>query len=138
LLLTSFLIARTALAQPIATDTTFAKIDTGAVRGVVVEGTISFKGIPYAAPSVGELRWRVPQPVKPWQDVLSADKFGPACMQADNVPKSEDCLTLNVWRPAAASASPLPVIVWIHGARWCTAALPSILSTPWPLRAWCW
>jgi para-nitrobenzyl esterase len=98
-----------------ATDTTFAKIDTGAVRGVAVEGTVSFKGIPYAAPPVGELRWRVPQLVKPWQGELAVDKFGPACMQADNVPKSEDCLTLNVWRTAAASASPLPVMVWIHG-----------------------
>ena len=98
-----------------ATDTTLAKIDTGAVRGVAVEGTVSFKGIPFAAPPVGELRWRVPQLVKPWQGELAVDKFGPACMQADNVPKSEDCLTLNVWRTTAASASPLPVMVWIHG-----------------------
>ena len=74
----------------------------------------TFKGIPYAAPPVGELRWRMPQPVKPWPGIFSAGKFGPACMQPDNVPKSEDCLTLNVWRPADA-AEPLPVMVWIYG-----------------------
>jgi para-nitrobenzyl esterase len=56
----------------------------------------------------------MPQPVGPWQGVLSADKFGPACMQIDDVPKSEDCLTINVWRPAAAPR-PLLVMVWIHG-----------------------
>ena len=55
----------------------------------------------------------MPQPVKPWTGVLDASAFGPACMQTDDVPKSEDCLTLNVWRPAAASDAPLPVMVWI-------------------------
>ena len=89
-----------AVAQPATSDPTFVKIDSGYVRGVVVGDVASFRGIPYAAPPVGEMRWRMPQPVKPWKGVLSADKFGPACMQPDDMPKSEDCLTLNVWRPA--------------------------------------
>ena len=103
-----------AAAQHEANDPSLIKIDSGAVRGAAAGGVVSFKGIPYAAPPVGELRWRMPQPVRPWQGVLSVDKFGPACMQADDVPKSEDCLTLNVWRPAG-SAGPLPVMVWIYG-----------------------
>ena len=103
-----------AAAQPDANDPTLIKIDSGVVRGSAAGGVISFKSIPYAAPPVGDLRWRMPQPVKPWQGVLPADKFGPACMQADDVPQSEDCLTLNVWRPTG-STGPLPVMVWIYG-----------------------
>jgi Carboxylesterase family len=64
-----------AIAQP-ATDPTMVKIDSGAIRGVAANGVISFRGIPYAAPPVGVLRWRVPQPAKLWQGVQSADKFG--------------------------------------------------------------
>ena len=103
-----------AVAQPATSDPTFVKIDSGYVRGVVVGDVASFRGIPYAAPPVGEMRWRMPQPVKPWKGVLSADKFGPACMQPDDMPKSEDCLTLNVWRPENSDAA-LPVMVWIYG-----------------------
>jgi para-nitrobenzyl esterase len=62
-----------------------------------------------------KLRWRVPQPAKPWADVLDASAFGCTCMQTDNLPKSEDCLTLNVWQPATASNAPLPVMMWIYG-----------------------
>lgn len=91
------------------------RIDAGDIRGVTSDGVDSFKGIPYAAPPTGTLRWRTPQLAKPWQGVLFAQEFGPACMQADNVPKSEDCLTLNVWRPAGRSTTPLPVMVWIYG-----------------------
>ena len=96
-------------------DATHVVIDSGPVSGVEANGVISFKGIPYAAPPVGKLRWRVPQPVKPWAAMLDARAFGPACMQTDDIPKSEDCLTLNVWRPATTSNAPLPVMVWIHG-----------------------
>jgi para-nitrobenzyl esterase len=103
-----------AAAQPAAADPTLVKIDSGAVRGVAAGGVISFKGIPYAEPPVGPLRWRAPQPAKLWQGVRAATQFGPSCMQPDDVPKSEACLTLNIWRPAA-SAAPLPVMVWIHG-----------------------
>jgi len=97
-----------------SSDPTLVVTDLGRVRGVTANGVVSFKGIPYAAPPVGELRWRVPQPARPWQGDRVADRFGPACMQTDDVPKAEDCLTLNVWRPAAATA-PLPVMVWIYG-----------------------
>jgi len=96
-------------------DPVVVQTESGSVRGIASGDVISWKGIPYAAPPVGDLRWRVPQPVKPWQGVLSAAKFGPSCVQADNVPKSEDCLTLNVWRPAAPSTAPLPVMAWIYG-----------------------
>jgi para-nitrobenzyl esterase len=114
LVVIAFAAAAMAVAQPEVPDPTVVRIDSGTMRGVTAGDVISFKGIPYAAPPVGDLRWRLPQPVRPWQDVLSADTFGPVCMQADEVPKSEDCLTLNVWRPAAAPR-PLPVMVWIHG-----------------------
>jgi para-nitrobenzyl esterase len=81
---------------------------------VAASGIISFRGIPYARPPVGALRWRPPQPAKHWRGVRDATKFGPECMQTDDVPKSEDCLTLNVWRPGDAKG-PMPVMVWIYG-----------------------
>ncbi|MDI7860535.1 carboxylesterase family protein [Rhizobiaceae bacterium n13] len=97
-------------------DPTDVTIDSGAIKGIVEDGVYSFKGIPYAAPPLGILRWRVPQSVVAWEGVRLVDAFGPACMQADNIPRSEDCLTLNVWRPIArASNAPLPVMVWIYG-----------------------
>lgn len=88
--------------------------ESGAVRGVMGNGLMSWKGIPYAAPPVGELRWRTPQPVNAWSGVRDANQLGPACLQTDDVVKSEDCLTLNVWRPASGGQS-LPVMVWFHG-----------------------
>lgn len=102
------------------------RVDGGELQGVVDDGVVSFKGIPFAAPPVGELRWRPPQPAARWTDVRQAAEFGADCMQgrfgpppaagapAARVP-SEDCLFLNVWRPADASARKLPVMVWIHG-----------------------
>ena len=91
------------------------RIDSGQVRGVEADGVVSFRGIPYAAPPVGKLRWREPQPAQHWSGVRDATKFGPECMQTtDEVPKSESCLTLNVLRPAT-SAKALPVMVWIYG-----------------------
>ena len=96
----------------------------------MVEGTTSadgkvqiFKGIPYAAPPVGDLRWREPQPAAAWEGVRRATEFGARCMQArvyndmvfrDKGP-SEDCLHLNVWTPAAKPGAKLPVMVWIYG-----------------------
>jgi para-nitrobenzyl esterase len=97
-----------------AGDPTVVKTESGIVRGAEARRVISWKGIPYAAPPVGNLRWRDPQPAAAWSQVLDAKQFGPACMQTDKVAKSEDCLTLNVWRPANAT-EPLPVMVWIHG-----------------------
>ena len=105
---------RPAFAQP-TVDPLIAMVEGGSVGGVAAGDVISWKGIPYAAPPVGDRRWRVPQPVEAWAGVRESNRFGPACMQTDNVPKSEDCLTLNVWRPARSSAKPLPVMVWIHG-----------------------
>ncbi len=90
-------------------------LDTGQVRGSVEGEVESFRGIPFAAPPVGSLRWRAPQPPVPWAGIRDASAFGPACTQADDVLQSEDCLTLNVWRPAGASDKPLPVMVWIYG-----------------------
>ncbi len=99
------------------------KTTSGAVQGTTVrDGAIRvFKGIPYAAPPVGELRWQAPRPAVSWQGVRDASRFGPACLQGrvfgdisfEDV--SEDCLTLNIWTPAKSGADRLPVMVWIHG-----------------------
>ena len=104
------------------------RVESGELQGVVDDGVVSFKGIPFAAPPVGDLRWRPPQPAAPWTGVRQAAEFGADCMQgrfgpppaapgapAARVP-SEDCLFLNVWRPAsAAPGAKLPVMVWIYG-----------------------
>ncbi len=98
----------------------------GAVRGVTQGEVIEYKGIPYAAPPVGELRWRAPQPPAARDALLLADSYGERCMQrpvpengfqqkeAFTQPESEDCLYLNIYRPANAQAN-LPVMVWIPG-----------------------
>lgn len=109
------------------------RIDAGQLRGERAGDVIRFKGIPFAAPPVGPLRWRAPQPVVPWSGVREANTFGNACLQPPQrtpgdglpVPMSEDCLYLNVWRPAGA-AGRLPVMVWIHGGSLVTgtASLP--------------
>jgi para-nitrobenzyl esterase len=85
------------------------KVTGGQLQGVVVDGVASFKGIPFAAPPVGDLRWKPPQPAKGWAGIKKADAFGPACMQAANsqgntAPVSEDCLYLNVWTPATKAS----------------------------------
>lgn len=111
-------VAQTAERRPVV------RTDAGALAGVAAEGVESFKGIPFAAPPVGALRWRAPQPVTPWKGVRDAARFGDDCMQEPfpgiaaplGAPLSENCLFLNVWRPAGAAAGKrLPVMVWIHG-----------------------
>jgi para-nitrobenzyl esterase len=110
--LASLVVAFTA-ASP--ADSQLARIDSGIVEGVAAGGVVSFKGIPYAAPPVGRLRWRPPQPVAPWTGIRRAVRFGPSCMQPDLPDVSEDCLSINVWRPATAATRLRPVLVWIHG-----------------------
>ena len=77
----------------------------------------AYKGIPYAAPPVGDLRWKAPQPVKPWNGIRVATAFSANCPQMPVTPgpQSEDCLTLNVWTPAKRPAGRMPVMVWFHG-----------------------
>lgn len=100
-----------------------AKLDSGMIQGSVTDGVIAYKGIPFAAPPVGPLRWRAPQPVKPWAGVKQTTAYAPDCMQvvspggpmALGTTPAEDCLYANVWLPADKGAGRLPVLVWIYG-----------------------
>jgi para-nitrobenzyl esterase len=100
------------------------RVEGGLISGATADGVSSFKGIPYAAPPVGELRWKAPQAVPAWDGVRECTAFGPQCPQAPypqgslyySPPQkqSEDCLYLNVWS-AAKEGEKRPVMVWIHG-----------------------
>ncbi len=106
------------------------RTDSGLVAGVAGKdgSVVAYKGIPYAAPPVGDLRWRAPRPPASWQGVRKAEKMGPSCMQTltgksfplteEYFPQnevSEDCLYLNVWAGSKAAGAKRPVLVWLHG-----------------------
>lgn len=98
------------------------RIESGAISGVPTSspGIYVFKGVPYAAPPIGRLRWRPPQPVAQWEGVRKADQFASPCVQPLRTDPlktrgNEDCLYLNVWTPAKSAADRLAVMVWIHG-----------------------
>lgn len=115
-LVASCLMAFSAHAEQPAQPSGTVRVTGGDIVGARAGVLNTFLGIPFAAPPVGNLRWRAPQDVVPWTGVRQARSFAPACAQTvDWVPnpKSEDCLYLNVWAPAKAAR--LPVLVWIHG-----------------------
>jgi para-nitrobenzyl esterase len=106
-------------------------MDSGLISGVALPSRVrTFKGIPFAAPPVGHLRWRAPQPVVRWDGVRKAEQFASPCMQrpapqrqpvnvtidlSDSPKPSEDCLFLNVWTEADRANERRPVMVWIYG-----------------------
>ncbi|MGW7684099.1 carboxylesterase/lipase family protein [Kribbella sp. NPDC054772] len=105
--------ARTSSTDPVVAT------GNGVVRGLTVDGTSAFRGLPYAAPPTGNLRWRAPQAAASWRGVRDATSYAPGCPQAPGIAPpgqlQEDCLYLNVQTPAVHSATKRPVLVWIHG-----------------------
>lgn len=109
--------------QTVSTSLLKVKVENGMLEGVSESGVSIFRGIPYAKPPVGDLRWKEPQPLPNWSGIKKADKFGPRPMQkyiftdmkfrSDSV--SEDCLYLNVWTPAKSTKDKLPVLVYFYG-----------------------
>ncbi|MCL2897315.1 carboxylesterase/lipase family protein [Brenneria tiliae] len=121
-LLAAGLLLLSAASQAVSADGPRVALDGGGIAGTTRQGVDAFKGVPFAAPPLGELRWQPPQPAPRWTGIRPAAAYGKDCMQepfpGDAAPLgvgfSEDCLTVNVWRPADARG-PLPVMVWIYG-----------------------
>lgn len=117
------ILARTSEDEKVVETTPAVEITGGSIIGQVSEGVASFLGLPFAAPPVGELRWRPPQAVIPWSGIRDAHDYANDCMQGAfpfdaapiRTPPAEDCLYLNVWTPAEHSGAALPVMAWIHG-----------------------
>ena len=128
--------AQTPVAAAAASDAPVVEIADGKLRGLLFGSGLVFKGIPFASPPTGDLRWREPQPVVPWSGVRDATRSGSSCTQSTSglndflaplaqaygaryvgepVQSSEDCLYLNVWMPVGPPGNPLPVMVWLHG-----------------------
>jgi para-nitrobenzyl esterase len=123
----SVLVASLLVAAPAAAKEPTAKIEGGIIEGIIESGLRIFRGIPYAAPPVGNLRWRDPQPVKPWSGTRLAKSFAASCQQDEGKPfgpytksfvtsgeRSEDCLYLNIWAPEREKVKK-PVYLFIHG-----------------------
>ena len=113
------------LSASAASPTDEVTVENGKLQGTSNEdhSVRMFKGIPFAAPPVGDLRWKAPQPALSWSGVRQADKFGSACLQTNvfgdiyfrDAQPSEDCLTLDIWTPAKPASAKIPVIVWFYG-----------------------
>jgi para-nitrobenzyl esterase len=104
---------------------TLVQVSNGWLRGTIEGGAVSFRGIPYAAPPVGALRWARPAPPASWTGIRDATAYGAICPQFDSSGASlgeEDCLFVNVWAPVVPPSTPLPVIVFIHGGDWIVGA----------------
>jgi len=112
-----------ALSNPVRAVEEPVELTHGQISGVELGNEVTvFRGIPFAAPPVSDLRWKPPRPPIPWQGVKVADTFGPACMQGRAPLMSEDCLYLNVWTKAGSREDNLPVMFWIHGGGWISGA----------------
>lgn len=114
-------------AQTPSTVTDPVRVEQGLIAGTAGRSpdVRVYRGVPFAAPPLGDLRWKPPQPAAPWQGIRQATQVGNACMQppyptnalygTSPPPMSEDCLNLNIWTPAKSADDRLPVMVWIHG-----------------------